>query len=146
MCNFHKNQDRTFVRVLFWREGTGLFFEKLIVSYDTPCLIHTPLKKCENQKNWKSSKIFRLIFLNHLILIHESLRIDGSDKNIKAFHVKKRVLEEVSSRVMHRIRSETLGKTLGETFRAKESHRESWIGSYAWLSARLSPRLVFLRG
>ena len=28
----------------------------------------------------------------------------------------------------------------------RESCRESRIGSYAWLSARLSPRLVFLRG
>ena len=50
--------------------------------------------------------------------------------------------------------SESLGKTinetLGEIFRAKESHqescRESRNGSYAWLSARLSPRLDFLRG
>ena len=84
--------------------------------------------------------------------------------------VKKRVSERVSPRVMHRIRSETLGKTLGETlgktlgetlgktlgetlaetFRTKESRQEysqeSRIGSYAWLSARLSSRLVFLRG
>ena len=45
---------------------------------------------------------------------------------------------------------ETLGETLVETFRARESRQESCqesrIGSYAWLSARLSPRLVFLRG
>ena len=44
----------------------------------------------------------------------------------------------------------SLGESLGETFCAKESHqescRESRIGSYAWLSARLSPRLVCLRG
>ena len=51
---------------------------------------------------------------------------------------------------MHIIRSEilgeTLGETVGETFRAKKSRRESWIGLYAWLPARLSPRLIFLRG
>ena len=45
--------------------------------------------------------------------------------------------------------SKTFGETLGETFRAKESRRKSCqecgIGSYAWLSARLCPRLVFLR-
>ena len=45
---------------------------------------------------------------------------------------------------------ENLDKTFGETCRAKDCHqescRESPIGSYAWFSARLSPRLVFLRG
>ena len=77
--------------------------------------------------------------------------------------VKKRVSERVSPGVMHIIRSETLGETLGETFwREKscqqsgrescrdsrwdfwrDSWRESRIGLYAWLPARLSPRLVF---
>ena len=41
----------------------------------------------------------------------------------------------------------TLGETVGETFHAKksrqESRRESRIGLYAWLPARVSPRLVF---
>ena len=68
--------------------------------------------------------------------------------------VKKRVSERVSPKVMHRIRSETLGntlgETLGETFCAKQSRQESCrksrIGSYSWLSARLSPRLVFWLG
>ena len=43
----------------------------------------------------------------------------------------------------------SLGETLAEIFRAKESRQESCqesrIGSYAWLSERLSPRLVFLK-
>ena len=46
--------------------------------------------------------------------------------------------------------AKSLGKTLAETFRAKKSRQESCqesrIGSYGRLSARLSPRLVFLRG
>ena len=40
---------------------------------------------------------------------------------------------------------ETFGDTIGETFLAKKSRRESRIGLYAWLPARLSPRLFFLR-
>ena len=56
--------------------------------------------------------------------------------------VKKRVSETVSPRVMHRIRFETLWCEKSR----QESSQESRIGSYAWLSARLSPRLVFLRG
>ena len=47
----------------------------------------------------------------------------------------KNYFQRVSPRVMHIIRSETLGNT----FRA-------WIGLYAWLSARLSPRLFFYAG
>ena len=39
-----------------------------------------------------------------------------------------------------------LGKILGESFCAKKSRQESRIGLYAWLPARLSPILVFLRG
>ena len=35
ICNFHKNQDRTFVKVLFWRGGTELFLKKSVVPYDT---------------------------------------------------------------------------------------------------------------
>ena len=77
-----------------------------------------------------------------------------------------RVSERVSPGVMHIIRSETLaeslgktlsktlgktlGQTVGNTFSDKksrhESRRESRIGLYAWLPARLSPRVVFLRG
>ena len=83
---------------------------------------------------------------------------------------KKRVSERVLQRVVHRynlIRDS--GDTLGEREKScQESGRdsrwsfwrdswreysrsprvspESWIGLYAWLSARLSPRLVFLRG
>ena len=38
------------------------------------------------------------------------------------------------------------GTRLLAKLRAKESCRESRIGPYAWLSARLSQRLVFLRG
>ena len=60
--------------------------------------------------------------------------------------VKKRVFERVSTEFMHIIRSETLG----ETFRAKksrqESNRESRIGLYAWLSARLFETRFSLRG
>ena len=60
---------------------------------------------------------------------------------------KKTSLGRVSPGVMHIIRSETLGETFGETvgeiFHAKKSCRESWIGSCAWLPARLSLRLVF---
>ena len=91
--------------------------------------------------------------------------------------VKKRVLERVLQRVVDIIRSETLGRrlastkslakslvesltkslaetlsetlveTFGETSRSPSVSPESRIGLYAWLSARLSPRLVFfLRG
>ena len=83
MCNFHKNQDRTFDKVFFEREGIELFLKKKLVSYDTPCLVHAPSKNAKACKSWKSCKILKLIFLNHLLL-HDSLRIDGSNKNVKA--------------------------------------------------------------
>ena len=64
--------------------------------------------------------------------------------------VEKRVSKRVSPRVMRRIRFETLDETLGETLWREKSrqeyHREPRIGSFARLSTRLSPRLVFLRG
>ena len=84
----------------------------------------------------------------------------------QAFNPRKKVSERVSLGVMHIIRSatlgetfwresptnslaeclgKTLGKTVDETFCAKNSRRESRIGLYAWLPARLSPRHGLLR-
>ena len=45
-----------------------------------------------------------------------------------------------------KIHSETLGETFGETSRSPSVSPECRMGWYAWLSARLSSRLVFLRG
>ena len=42
MCNFHKNQDITFVKVVFYKGGIGLFLKKSVVSYDAPYLLHIP--------------------------------------------------------------------------------------------------------
>ena len=62
--------------------------------------------------------------------------------------VKKRVSERVFPRVMHVIQSKTLGKMLGEHEKSRQaSPRESRIGLYTWLLARLSQRLVvYTRG
>ena len=65
---------------------------------------------------------------------------------IKVFgdsRVKKRVSVRVLPSVMQIIRTENLGGTLGETLSREKFRQESWIGLYAWLPARLSPRLVF---
>ena len=59
---------------------------------------------------------------------------------------KKQVSEPTVTTVMHIIQSETFGETLGEMFAPESrqgSRRQSRIGLYTWLSARLSLKLVF---
>ena len=55
---------------------------------------------------------------------------------------KKQVSERVSLGVTHIIRPETLGETFWREKSRQESRRQSRIGLYAWLPARL----IFLRG
>ena len=77
-----KNQYITFVKVFFWKKKHGPIFRKVkSLLWHTPPGTH-PLKRRQNLQSFEPCKIFRLIFLNHLLLI-ESLGIYGSNKHIK---------------------------------------------------------------